>query len=250
MQSVVLFDLRLCFFPDALAEIASGVELLPVGDVEIGHWSTGDWSSARVICCCEIAEVLVRDWEPWIHGWINTRLWSRLAVAPLVLPSSWTTRPRRKSMICVSILFSCKLCFPFKGGSWHLTSLQVCAEENSAREANRALSQVCSSRGQWKSRNLGPFSFIGSCCIEQVKNICRWPLLLACNILTLLSSRKHGLRRFALEEHTLIHIFYIFFQLCLAYFVSFDRAAMFASWRDTVKVVICECDLFGWGLGD
>jgi hypothetical protein len=42
MQSVVLFDLRLCFFPDALAEIASGVELLPVGDVEIGHWSTGD----------------------------------------------------------------------------------------------------------------------------------------------------------------------------------------------------------------
>lgn len=23
-------------------EIASGVELLPVGDVEIGHWSTGD----------------------------------------------------------------------------------------------------------------------------------------------------------------------------------------------------------------
>ena len=128
--------------------------------------------------------------------------------------------------------------------------LQVCVEENTSCKADRAMPQVCSPRGQ---HNFSCVFFF----------IC---LLLVCTVFAELTEEmeivdgSHCLFATSLHRwvqggmgwegwffrNMLLYLRFIGFHPLLPQHMSFDRAAMFALWRDTVKVAICECHVLVW----
>jgi len=114
------------------------------------------------------------------------------------------------------VQFSYWVCFLMNLRSRQLFALllQVCVEENTSCKADRAMSQVCSPRGQ-QNRNfhaLFRLFVVSLNCLQWTdrgNGNCRWLLLLDCNILISLSSRRHGLRRLVLQEHAPVFAFYL-----------------------------------------
>jgi hypothetical protein len=93
-------------------------------------------------CCSGVLVAVLSGWEPWSHGWISTRLWSRLGAFGAAILVNHKTEKEVDALV----QFSYWVYFPMNLPSGQLFALllQVCVEENTSCRAP----QVCSPGSQ------------------------------------------------------------------------------------------------------
>ena len=139
------------------------------------------------------------------------------------------------------VQFSYWVCFPVNLPSWQLFALllQVCVEENTSCKVDRAMPLVCSPGSQQNFHVA--FIYLLSVCI--VFGELTEEMEIAdgsyCSFATSLHRWVQGGMGWEgwFFRNMLLYLPFIWFHPLLPQRMSFDRAAMFALWQDTV----CEC---------